>query len=83
MQPNHITQSQQENLRRGTYSGHPQENMWKHYCPTGSRVFLDTLMKSSSKAKSFHVAVQGSSPQHVTLPSRILIWLSADEWLAT
>ena len=30
-------------------------------------------MKSSAKAKSFHVAVRGRSPQHVTLPSRILI----------
>jgi len=30
-------------------------------------------MKSSAKAKSFHVAVRGSSPQHVTLPSRTLI----------
>ena len=35
-----------------------------------SRVILFTLMKSSAKAKSFHVAVRGYSPQHVTLPSR-------------
>jgi len=32
----------------------------------------DALMKSSAKAKSFHVAVRGSSPQHMTSPSRIL-----------
>jgi hypothetical protein len=38
-------------------------------------------MKSSAKAKSFHVAVRGSSPQHVTLPSRLLIRLPADERL--
>jgi len=40
-------------------------------------------MKSSAKAKSFHVAVRGSSPKHVTLPSRLLIRLPADERLAT
>jgi len=40
-------------------------------------------MKSSAKAKSFHVAVRGSSPQHVTLLSRILIRLPADERLGT
>jgi len=36
-------------------------------------------MKSSAKVKSFHVAVQGSFPQHMTLPSRILIRRPADE----
>jgi len=40
-------------------------------------------MKFNAKAKSFHVAVRGNSPQHVTLPSRILIRLPADERLAT
>jgi len=40
-------------------------------------------MKSSAKAKSFHVAVRGSPPQHVTLPSRILIRPPADERWAT
>jgi len=44
---------------------------------------LFTLMKSSAKAKSFHVAVRGSSRQHVTLPSWILIRLPTDERLAT
>ena len=30
-------------------------------------------MKSNAKAKSFHVAVRGNPPQHVTSPSRTLI----------
>jgi len=41
------------------------------------------LMKFNAKAKSFHVTVRGNSPQHMTLPSRILIRLLTDERLAT
>ena len=61
-QPNRITQSQQEDLRRGTCSGHSWEDTGKALLADQSRVILFTLMKSSAKANSFHVAARGNFP---------------------
>jgi len=79
--PYRITQSRREN--RGPAPATPRRIQEALLSDPNREIIRDMLMKFNAKAKSFHVAVQGNSPQHVTLPSRILIRLLADKHFAT